>query len=265
MSKDYLPINAGRVILTKVDPLTGALSKDPKDKRILTEVCDGITKKKSLKTYEIPDGNSNYPAGIYEEGVDTVIGIGLNTLNTATLAFLQNAEIKKVAGSMKELTQVMIPIEAPYEIKALGKIVGDPTVLDDEDVPFTKATDDPTKTKEFKVTVGTLEAPDKITFSESDAGRTVTIEYVFEATEVESFDEDENPINPVVQIEIIHETLSRDKLKKYKNNSIISRAQLTGDIDENIKKQPGTTTLNFKAIKPAGTKVVMNKKTEIPL
>jgi len=265
MSKDYLPINAGRVILTKVDPMTGALSKKPEDKRILTEVCDGITKKKSLKTYEIADGNSNYPAGIYEEGAETIIDIGLNTLNTATLAFLQNAEIKKAAGNMKELTQVMIPMEAPYEINALGKIVGDPTVLDDEDMPFAKATAEPAKTKEFKVTVGELEAPDKITFSEADAGKTVTIEYVFEATEVESFDEDENPINPVLQIEIIHETLSRDKLNKYKNNSIISRAQLNGDVSESIKKQSGTTTLSFKAIKPAGTKVVMNKKTEIPL
>lgn len=265
MSKDYLPINAGRVILTKVDPLTGVLSKKPEDKRILTEVCDGITKTKTLKTYEIEDGNSNYPAGIYEEGAETTVGIGLNTLNTATLAFLQNAEIIKAAGTVKELTQVAIPLTSPYEISTLGKVVGDPTVLDGEDAPFTMAESEDPTTNEFKVVTSIDSDGDKIVFSEDDAGKTVTIEYVFEANEVESFDEDENPINPVVQIEIIHETLSRDKLNRYKNNSIISRAQLTSDIAETIKKQPGTTTLTFTAIKPAGTKVVMNKKTEIPL
>ena len=266
MGKDFIPINAGRVILTKVDPLTGALSKKPEDQRILTEVCDSISKKKSLKTYDIPDGNSNYPAATLTEGVEDTVGIGLNTLTDATLAFVQNTEIKKAAGTIKEFAQVVVPYEDPYEIATLGKIVGEPTVLDSEDVPFTIATEatEPT-TNEFKVTAGTSEEPDKITFSADDAGKSISLVYVFEAKEVTSYDEDENPINPVLQIEIIHETLSRDSTKRYKNNSIISRAQLTGDIDQTFKKQAGTTTLSFKTVKPAGSKVVYNKKTEIPL
>ena len=73
MGKDFIPINAGRVILTKVDPLTGALSKKPEDQRILTEVCDSISKKKSLKTYDIPDGNSNYPAATLTEDRKSVV------------------------------------------------------------------------------------------------------------------------------------------------------------------------------------------------
>lgn len=263
MSKDYLAINAGRVILTKVDPLTGALSTKPEDKRICTETCDGITRKKTMNTYDIPDGNSNYPAGIYETGVTYTIGINFTTLNSATLAFLQNSEIKKGAGNIKELVETMIPMVAPYELELLGKVVGTPTVLNDEGVPFTvTATTGTPAVKEFEVVTGT---PDKMTFNEADAGKVITLEYVFEAAEVESYDVDENHINPVVQIEIIHETLAKDKTKRYKNNSTVSRAQLTGDIDENLAKQHAPSTLNFTAIKPAGTKVVMNKKTEIPL
>ena len=125
MSKDFLAINAGRVILTKVDPLTGALSILPEDKRILTETCDGITRQKSLETYEIEDGNSNYPAGIYETGVGYIIGLNLTTLNTATLAFLQNSKIKKGAGTIKELIETMIPMEEPYAIETLGTVVGE--------------------------------------------------------------------------------------------------------------------------------------------
>lgn len=265
MSKDYLAINSGMVILTKVDPLTGALSKDPKDKRICTETCDGITRKRTLNTYEIPDGNSNYPAGIYETGIAYTIGVNFTTLNSATLAFLKNAEIKTGKGEIKELIQTSIPEVAPFEIEALGKIVGDPTILDSESKPFTKAETEGPTTNQFKVVAGEAPAKDKIVFAEADAGKPITLEYVFESENVESYDEEDNPVNPVVQIEIIHETLSRDKTKRYKNNSIISRAQLTGDIDENLAKQHSPTTLNFTAIKPAGTKVVMNKKTEIPL
>lgn len=264
--KDFLAINAGRVILTKVDPLTGALSVLAKDKRILTETCDGITRQKTLNTYEIPDGNSNYPAGVYETGVAYSVGISLTTLNTETLAFLQNSVITKAAGNIKQVIDTMIPMEAPYEISLLGTVVGTPTILDSEGTPFTKAVaPDAPVTQEFDVTVGVDPAPDKLIFNAADAGKPITMEYVFEAEEVESYDIDENHVNPTVQIEIIHETLSKDKTKKYKNNSTVSRAQLTGSIDENLAKQHGATVLNFSAIKPAGTKVVMNKKTEIPL
>lgn len=265
MSKDYLAINAGRVILTKVDPLTGALSTKPEDKRICTETCDGITRSKTMNTFEIPDGNSNYPAGIYETGATYEIGINFTTLNTATLAFLQNAEIKTGAGTIKELIETVVPMEAPFEIEALGVIVGDPTVLDSESKPFTKV-DDPeegpsvdAEEGEFKVDV------EKIIFSKSDAGKVIFIEYIFESDEVESYDIDENHINPIVQIEIIHETLAKDKTKRYKNNSTISRAQLTGNIDENLAKEHSPSTLSFTAVKPAGANVVMNKKSEIPL
>lgn len=378
MSKDFLAINAGRVIFTKFDPLTGALSTDPKDKRICTETCDGITRSKALNTYEIADGNSNYPAGIYETGVTYSVGVNFTTLNTATLAFLQNSNITNAAGTIKELVETMIPMEAPYEIEALGNITGTPTVLDSENNAFSLVTGNPV-VNQFKTTPGTsgtrqsmtktvtdaattagdavitikaagspalkdgktitvdLTASDeatnaseirsvlqsdidivnyfdvtgigadivltrkaaaaaesesfdfvlgdavgivlgatvtvpgvasvasKFTFSAADKGKSVFIEYVFEADEVEAYDIDENHINPTVQIEIIHETLSKDKTKRYKNNSIISRAQLSGNLDENLAKQHAPTTLNFSAVKPNGTKVVMNKKTEIPL
>lgn len=380
MSKDYLAINAGRVIFTKVDPATGALSTKPEDKRICTETIDGITRQKTLNTHEIPDGNSNYPAVIYETGVTYTVGINFTTLNTATLAFLQNSEVTTAAGKVKEVVTTAIPMEAPYEITALGNVDGTPTVLDNESNAFEKV-DSPPVVNQFKVTNGTsgtrqsmskkvtsaattagtatitikaagshalkdgkdisvslsegttgdnaseirsvllsdadvvsyfevggddnvilltkkavaanesqsfgfeldidgaegaaLETTEtvagvastesKFTFSAADAGREITIEYVFEANEVEAYDIGENHINPTVQIEIIHETLSKDKAKKYKNNSVISRVQLSGNIDENLAKEHTPSTLNFTAIKPAGVNVVMNKKTEIPL
>ena len=265
MSKDFLAINAGRVIFTKYDPLTGALSTDPKDRRICTETIDGITRSKSIQTYDIPDGNSNYPAGTYETGVTYNVGINFTSLNTETLAFLQNAIITKKEGTIKAVIQTVIPFEAPYEIAALGTIVGDPVILDSESVPFTKATEPATPTtNQFGVVVGTESAPDKIVFSADDAGKPITMEYVYGA-EVEGYDIEENAIHPAVQIEIIHETLSVDKTKKYLNNSIVNKATLTGNVDENLARQHAPTTLNFNATKPNGTKVVRNKKTEIPL
>lgn len=378
MSKDFLAINAGRVIFTKYDPLTGALSTDPKDRRICTETIDGITRSKAITKYDIPDGNSNYPAGSYETGVTYNVGINFTTLNTETLAFLQNSVITKGEGQIREVTQITVPAESPYEVDALGVIVGTPTILDNENNAFAKATGVP-GVGQFKVTAGTegtkqsiaktvttatttagdanititaaghhalvegktvtvtltesdentnaseirsvLRAdPDisnyfdiggtnaevkltrkvaaetesesfdfeldsavgavlgatvavagvatvkgKIGFNVADAGRPITLVYDFEADIVESYSVEDNATHPDVQIEIIHETLSVDKTKKYKNNSIVSKATLTGNIDENLARQHVATTLNFSTVKPVGTKVVDNKKTEIPL
>lgn len=263
MSKDYLAINAGRVVFTKFDPDTGAVSTKPEDKRICTEACDGITRSKTLNTYEIPDGNSNYPAGIYDTGMAYTIGINFTTLNSATLAFLQGTAVTKAAGNIKEVASIVVPMESPYEVDLLGTVVGDPTVLDAEGVALTKtATTGTPDATEFEVVAGT---PDKITFNAAEAGKPLMIEYVFSAAEVESYDIDENGTHPAVQVEIIHETMSVDKTKKYKNNSIINKMTLSGNIDENLARQHAPTTLTFNAIKPLGSKVVRNKKTEIPL
>lgn len=378
MSKDYLAINAGRVVFTKFDPDTGAVSTKPEDKRICTEACDGITRSKTLNTYEIPDGNSNYPAGIYDTGMAYTIGINFTTLNSATLAFLQGTAVAKAAGNIKEVASIVVPMESPYEVDTLGVIVGTPAILDNENNAFAKATGVP-GVGQFKVTAGTegtkqsiaktvttattttgdanititaaghhalvegktvtvtltesdentnaseirsvLRAdPDisnyfdiggtnaevkltrkvaaeaesesfdfeldsavgavlgttvavagvatvkgKIGFNVADAGRPITLEYIFSATEVEGYDIDENGTHPAVQVEIIHETMSVDKTKKYKNNSIINKMTLSGNIDENLARQHAPTTLTFNAIKPLGSKVVRNKKTEIPL
>jgi len=378
MSKDYLAINAGRVVFTKFDPDTGALSIMPEDKRICTEACDGITRSKTLNTYEIADGNSNYPAGIYDTGMTYAVGINFTTLNTATLAFLQGTAVTKGSGNIKEVASLVIPTESPYEVELLGNTIGDLVVLDTESNLFALEVSAPSA-KQFSVASGvagtkqameksvtavattagtatititaagsaalvggkavevnltdvdadtnadeirsvllsdpdvsayfdiggvaaeivltrkiaaiteseafdfTLDTvigivlgsttsvagvaaiPSKLTFNLADAGSPIMVEYTFEATEVESYDINENGTHPAVQVEIIHETMSVDKTKKYKNNSIVNKMTLTGNIDENLARQHAPTTLNFNAIKPLGSNVVRNKKTSIPL
>lgn len=366
------------VILTKYNPETGALSTDPKDIRICTETCDEISVQTEIQTYEIQNGNSNYPAGIYETGVVHNVGVRFTTINSATLAFLQNAELRIESGLMKELTQTSIPTEAPYEIPALGNVSGDGVVIDSESKRFTKVSSNPginqysitpgttgtrqsmaksvtaaattagtatititaagspalasgkavvvnlsdtsinanaseirsalesdpdisgyfdiggedseviltrkvaadAESEAFSFALGTAEGatmgatttipgepdvPSKFVFNAANKGQPITLSYDFYASGIEAYDIDENAINPVVQIEIIHETMSRDKTKKYKNYSKISRAQLTGNIDIKLARQHDPVTLTFTAIEPVGRKVVKNKKVEIPL
>ena len=112
---------------------------------------------------------------------------------------------------------------------------------------------------------GVADIPAKFKFNASNAGAPITLEYDFAATNVEKYVLPENPIIPVIQMEIVHETLSQDKTTRYKNNSRISKMQLTGDIAEDLAKEHKPSTLNFTAVKPAGKNVVENKKVQIAI
>ncbi len=376
MGKNQININAGKVKMTKVDPFTGALSTNPQNIRVCTEVVNSISRKMSVDTYELPDGNSNYVAGVYEKGVKYDLGIEFSNISSETIAFVKNAIIEIVAGIMKEITDTAIPDTAPYEITALGNVTGTPTILDSNNQPFTKVDSNPginqysitagttgtrqsmTKTVTTKastagtatititaagspalasgkaVTVnlsatdaktnaseirsvlqadpdityyfdvggtdadvvltrklaaaseseaftfaldtavgaalgtttsvpGAADVPAKFKFNASNAGAPITLEYDYEAAGIEKYVIPENATIPVIQMEIVHETMSADKTTRYKNNSKISRMQLKGDIDENLAREHKPMTLNFTAIKPAGKNVIENKKVKI--
>ncbi len=378
MGKNYIHINAGKVKLTKYNRLTGALSTDPADIRVCTETINGISRKRSTETYELPDGNSNYPAGIYAKGMKYDVGIEFSNMTSETLAFMSNAVLQTVSENMKEIIDTGIPAASPYEITALGNVVGTPIILDTNNQPLAKVTSEPginqysitpgtTGTKQSMtkavttkastagtatltitaagsvalatgkaVTVnltavdvntnaseirsalqsdpdisnyfdiggaaadvtltrkvaaeteseafdfalvdavgavlgattpvaGVADVPAKFVFNASNAGAPITLEYDFAATGVEKYVLPENPVIPVIQMEIVHETLSQDKTARYKNNSRISKMQLTGDIAEDLAREHKPSTFNFTAIKPAGKNVVENKKVQIAL
>ena len=376
--KNYIHVNAGKVKMTKYNRLTGALSTDPADIRVCTETIEGITRKRTTETYELPDGNSNYPAGIYEKGIKYDVGINFSNMTSETLAFLSNAILQIVSENMKEIIDAGIPAVSPYEITALGNVVGTPIILDTNNQPLTKVASAP-GINQYSITVGTTgtkqamtktvttkastagtatvtvtaagsvalatgkavtvnlttvdvatnaseirsalqsdpdisnyfdiggigadvtltrkvaaateseafdfalgtavaaalgattpvagvaDVPAKFVFNASNAGAPITLEYDFAATGVEKYVLPENPVIPVIQMEIVHETLSQDKTTRYKNNSKISKMQLTGDIAEDLAREHKPSTLNFTAIKPAGLNVVENKKVQITL
>ena len=154
-SKNTIKINAGKVKLTKYDPLTGAISRNPKDIRICTETVQEIQKRKSIETYELPDGNSDYPMGIYEKASKYDVSMIFSDMSNETIAFLNNAELKSVSGTVKEIADVTIPIEAPFEVPLLGNVVGIPIVVDTNNFKWGYTTSAP-GFNEFKVVDGVL-------------------------------------------------------------------------------------------------------------
>lgn len=378
MSKNAIKINAGKVKMTKYNLLTGALSTDPKDIRICTETVQEIQKRKSFDTYELPDGNSDYPMGIYEKGVKYDVSLIFSDMSTETIAFLNNAEIKSASGVVKEIANVVVPLASPYEVELIGNVYGTPNVIDTNNFGWGKVTTTP-NVNEFKVVDGTLgtkqsmatkvtdaatEAgkvevtvkasgspalangkaieidvtnsdvntnaleirtalqsdrdvadyfdisgedanivltrkviaanevesfvfdnnlvagialdtvvptagvktiPAKMVFNAANAGTPITIEYDFNADAIETYLEKKTSLLPILLIEIVHETLSSDKTKKFKNNAIFKRMQYTGSFDETLKREHSPETLLFTTIRPDGDDVVENKKVEIAL
>lgn len=250
--------------MTKYDSDTGALSTDPKDIRVCTETVQEIQKRKSVETYELPDGNSDYPLGIYEKAVKYDVAVILSDMSADTMAFLNNAELTSKAGTMKDILVTEVPATTPYTIELLGKVATDtvPTVVDMNNTKLEKA--EAAAAGKFAVTAGETGSPDTLTFDASDAGKPIVIEYDYNATTVEKYSESKIAQLPTVLLEIVHETLSSDKTKKYRNNTILKKMQFTGSYDETLKREHSPETLNFTAVRPNGVDVAENKKVEIP-
>lgn len=379
MSKNTIKINAGKVKMTKYDPMTGALSADPKDIRVCTEVVQEIQKRKAVNTYTLPDGNSDYPMGIYENGITYDVSLIFSEMSNETLAFLHNVEVDSSSGTIKEIANVTVPLAAPYEVSLLGNVEGIPIVVDTNNFKWGHTTGNP-KFNEFKVVEGTLGTkqamekevtakattagkvkvtikatgspalsegkeilidvtaaadadtnaleirtglqsdrdvavyfdiggedakvkltrkvidkneveiftfalddavgitmgettatsgvetiPAKMVFNVANAGTPLFAEYDFSQDGIESYKEKKTALLPVVLIEIVHDTLSSDKTRKYKNNTILKRMQFTGSMDETFKREHSPETLPFTAVRPDGEDVAENKKVEVPL
>jgi len=374
--KNAIKVNSGRIKLTKYDPITGALSTDPKDIRVCTETVQEIQKRKAVETYELPDGNSDYPMGIYEKGVKYDVSVILSDMSNATLAFLNNVDLDTGSGTMKEIANISVPVVAPYEVALLGNVFGIPNVIDMNNFKWGHVSTDP-KINEFKVTAGTLGTkqamsktvtaaatvagevkvtikaagspalaegkeiivdvtasdvntnaleirtalqsdrdvafyfdisgvdaeikltrkviaaseveiftfalvdaetialgettatagvatiPAKIVFNAANAGMPIIAEYDFNVDAIENYKEKKTALLPVVLVEIVHETLSSDKTKKYRNNTILKKMQYTGSFDETLKREHSPETLAFTAVRPDGVDVAENKKVEI--
>lgn len=264
LSKNTIKINSGKLKMTKYDPMTGALSTKPEDIRLCTETVQEIQKKKSVDTYELPDGNSDYPMGIYEKGVKYDVSVIMSDMSDETKAFLNNTTLAKGSGTMKDIIETAVPSVAPYEIALLGKVSGTPIVVDANNEKWSLE-ETTLATKKFKLTPGVDPAPDKLTFDASDAGKPIHIEYNFEADSIESYSEKRTSLLPVILLEIVHETMSSDKTKKFKNNTILKKMQYTGSFDETLKREHSPETLAFVAVRPNGIDVAENKKFEIPI
>jgi len=378
MSKNTIKINAGKVKMTKYSPLTGALSTDPNDIRVCTEAAQEIQKRKSVDTYELIDGNSDYPLGIYEKGVKYDVSLIFSDMSNETLSFLNNVPVEISSGLMKEIASLTVPTEAPYEVPLLGDVSGIPIVVDTNNFKWGYVEGAP-KVNEFQVQAGTpgtkqamskkvaseattagaivvtikaagspalaegkaitidvtdsdkntnaleirtalqsdrdvavyfdvggdddeitltrkviainevesftfaldtaeglamgetetvagvVTIPAKMIFNVVNAGAPIVVEYDYAQDMIESFAEKRTTLLPIVLIEIVHETLSSDKTKKYKNNTILKSMQYAGDMDETLKREHSPETLPFTAVRPDGVDIAVNKKVEIPL
>lgn len=263
MSKNVIKINAGKVKMTKYDPITGGLSTNPKDIRVCTETVQEIQKRKAVNTYELPDGNSDYPMGIYENGVTYDVSFIFSDMSNETLAFLHNVDVDIAEGSMKDIMVTSVPLTAPYEIPLLGVLADDcvPVVVDVNNEKWEK--ESTVGDKAFKIEEGTEGKPDKLVFDEENAGTSLHIEYDYVADSIESYAEKSVALLPAVLIEIVHDTLSSDKTRKYRNNTVLKKMQYTGSFDETFKREHSPETLPFTAVRPDGEDVAVNKKVEV--
>lgn len=207
-----------------------------------------ITITNSKTKTEIPDGNSFYPAGDRVTAIAGTVAIEFSTVDPDIWAMNTGTVVKNNANdTMIKMYEYMkiseantIEVPEQYKTDAFVKVVGS------DGTEYEKAEAEP-NTGEFKVEYTSDKTT--FTFSADDAGKSVAITMTTVAKTM-SYEQGRQAMrNHKIIIDTEYSTL--DEAERIPVNFIISQASISGDVVENLQKDPSTTkTLTYTMSAP---------------
>jgi len=219
-------------------------------------VVESVEDSMSLKTANLPDGNSAYDFELVT-GSDGQVVVNLSSFQPHIYAALIGAEYKggEELGLQRILSRT-VPTTAPYEIDLTdeGTITAGftPIVHDATDSPFVKSETTPSVAGEFGVSGNVF------TFSSADAGEAVKINFEITTT-IDQVTVPDETNYPVYEMTVAGEAAMIDDQSVVKRDATIFDAiKLTGDISKPKRsKDPAGWSFTMKFCKPRpGNKAV---------
>jgi hypothetical protein len=257
---ELLPLKAGKIILFKFNA-DGTLTKTAANASLNNGTVASIGRGRTFNTKELPDGNSQYPMGVYDIGVNDTIVVNMSSFQPAIYAMLTGEEVKENPSDTMTMVEkeITIPDEAPFTVELDPAYNGTGTILavGTDSTPYTK-TDSAPATGEFSVSGDTL------TFNSADAGKGLLITYDYDASTV-STGLPETVKRPILHAIISTDYQDKDQLNTYRANIIIDRCKSEGELKPpDQKSDPDGWSFTLRVLKPRGGKRPVDTKYEKP-
>jgi hypothetical protein len=248
LMKSVIFNKSGKIAMTKY--VSGALSHVKDNMCLRNGTVERIRSNVTLNTKDMPDGNSDWPMGVYDVGKDGRIEVTMSSYNPGVHAFLLGVTISSIASrNMRENDEeLLIPSAAPYteELEHTPNDNITPILVDESDTEFTNVESSPA-TGEFLI------SSNEITFSSADAGKNVFLTYDWTAATADELGLPKSGNRPTLYAAISGEALSEDESTTYDTNVIVDRCKAIGDI--NIPEQarePQPWTFTIRVLRPRG-------------
>lgn len=212
-------------------------------------VVQSITPNITINGTPIADGNSLWAAMNLDTSIEGTVAVQLGFMPPELYAFIMGDKIEELEKASFPVIdeELLVPDEAPYEVDLKKTPIADTLILVDvHGKAMTKADLEPAAAGEYTLEGQTL------TFSETDAGKTLYAAYDFEATKVTKFGLPKTPKRESYQVIISGEATGEDETL-YDTALILDRAKVLGSINPPAQGgEPQPTTITFNIQKPRG-------------
>jgi len=255
-----IPLKAGKIVFFKFNP-DGTLLKTSANASLNNGTVASIARGRTFNTKELPDGNNQYPMGVYDIGVNDTITVNMSSFQPALYAMLSGEDVEDIQDDTMTMVEkeITIPDEAPYAVTLDPAYDGIGAILAiGEDGTLYEKTESSPSTGGFSV------SGDVLTFSSADAGKSLLVTYDYKAN-TSSSGLPETVKRPVLHAIISTEYQDKDQRNSYRANIIIDRCKATGELaPPEQKTDPDGWSFTLQVLKPRGGKRPVETKYEKP-
>lgn len=242
-------LQAGKIALVRYAS-TGLLDLTDASKFIGGgNTVESIKSSIEVKTEELPDGNADFPMGIYDLGRDGTIEVKMSGYSALLHSALLGVDIESEASQNMWAAEEghSVPASGAYtydldnDVAAGGTIV----ILDNTGSPFVSASSGPAA-GQFTVSGNT------ITHNSADASKEVYVTYEHQAATSEKIALPSSVgSRPALHAIISTIARSEDEVVDYAANIIVDKCKVTGNVSPPTNKRGAEGwSFNLKVLKP---------------
>ena len=215
----------------------------------------------NIKTTELPDGNSDWPAAEVDTGKEGTVTINLSFMPVELYAFLLGTTVDDLVNTPMPVVdhEITVPDVSPYEVTLPhSPDTNRSVILVDQDASaWAKTVSISAVPTQGQYTISAAAA----VFNSADAGKSVFITYDYTALAAKSFGLPKSGSRTAMECVISGEATGEDESTIYDTAIIVDKCKATGNINPpELGREPKPQSITLKVLKPRGTNKAVDFK-----
>lgn len=239
-------LKAGKIVVVKFTAAGILDLTDPTKFVGANGTVENIKPNVEIQTAELPDGNSNFPMGVYDTGHNGIVDVRMSSFQAGLYAALMGIDKEAESGENMWASDEDHTIGDDYKVELENTVAvgGTIVVLDNTGSPFVSASSGPAASQ-FTV------SGDELTFNSVDANKEVFVTYEHASVTSERIALPNNSTRPALHAIISTLARSEDETAEYPCNIILDKCKVAGSLaPPPHQKTPEGWGFQLKVLKP---------------